>query len=52
MFAALVAILCPNRDFVNKHEPEILGTIAHFRADKIRFVYFFPLECAWWRLQS
>jgi len=51
MFAAWVVTLCPDRDFVKQHEPEILATLAHFRADKLRFVSFFPLECAWWRLQ-
>jgi len=51
MFAAWVVTLCPDRAFVKQHEPEILATLAHFRADKLRFVSFFPMECAWWRLQ-
>jgi hypothetical protein len=51
MFAAWVVSLCSDRDFVKQHEPEIMATLAHFRADKLRFVSFFPLECAWWRLQ-
>jgi hypothetical protein len=52
MFAAWVTTLCPEREVVKKHEPEILASIAHFRADRLRFVSFFPLECAWWRLQT
>ncbi len=50
MFAAWVVTLCPDRAVVRRHEPEILATIAHFRANRMRFVSFFPLECAWWRL--
>lgn len=49
-FAAWVITLCPDRELVKQHEPETLATIAHFRADKMRFVTFFPLESAWWRL--
>jgi hypothetical protein len=51
-FAAWVITLCPDREVVKVHEPEILATIAHFRADQLRFVSFFPLESAWWRLQQ
>jgi hypothetical protein len=51
-FAAWVITLCPDREVVKAHEPEILTTIAHFRADRLRFVSFFPLESAWWRLQQ
>ena len=51
-FAAWVITLCPERDVVKQNEPEILATLAHFRADKLRFVSFFPLESAWWRLQA
>jgi len=51
-FAAWVITLCPDREVVKQHEPEILATIAHFRADKLRFVSFFPLESAWWRLRK
>ena len=50
MFAAWVVTLCPDRNFLKQHEPEI-ATLAHFRADKLRFAFFFTLECAWWRLQ-
>lgn len=50
MFAAWVVTLCPDHEVVRRHEREILETIAHFRADRMRFVSFFPLECAWWRL--
>lgn len=50
-FAAWVITLCPDREVVKQHEPEILATLAHFRADKLRFVSFFPLENAWWRMQ-
>ncbi len=52
LFAAWVVTLCPDREFVKQHEPETLATLAHFRADKLRYVSFFPLESAWWRLQS
>ncbi len=52
MFAAWVVTLCPDRDVVQRHQPEILATLAHFRADQMRFASFFPLECAWWRLTA
>ncbi len=52
MFAAWVTTLCPDREVVGRHEPEILATLAHFRADRMRFVSFFPLESAWWRLRA
>ncbi len=52
MFAAWVVTLCPDREVVKRHEPEILATLAHFRADRLRFVSFFPLENAWWRLRA
>jgi hypothetical protein len=49
-FAAWVVTLCPDPDVVKQHENEILATLAHFRADRLHFVSFFPLESAWWRL--
>jgi hypothetical protein len=52
MFAAWVTTLCPDRAVVGRHEAEILATLAHFRADRLHFASFFPLESAWWRLQS
>lgn len=51
-FAAWVVTLCPERETVKRHEPDVLATLAHLRADKLRFVSFFPLESAWWRLRS
>ncbi|MBI2479543.1 MAG: hypothetical protein HYV60_13185 [Planctomycetia bacterium] len=51
-FAAWVVTLCPEREAVKRHEPDVLATLAHFRAAKLRFVSFFPLESAWWRLRS
>lgn len=52
MFAAWVTTLCPDSTVVRRHEEEILATIAHFKADRLRFVSFFPIENAWWRLQK
>ncbi len=52
IFAAWVVTLCPDRDVVKSHKTEILATLAHFRADRLRFVSFFPMENAWWRLRA
>lgn len=50
-FAAWVVTLCSDREVLKQHEPELLATLTHFRADKLRCVSFFPLESAWWRLK-
>lgn len=52
VFAAWVITLCPDREVMKQHEPEILATLAHFQADKLHFVSFFPIECTWWRLRA
>lgn len=52
IFGAWVVTLCPEREVVQRYEPEILATLARFRADRMHYVSFFPLECAWWRLQA
>lgn len=52
IFAAWVTTLSPDAGLVKEYEAEILATIAHFKADKMYFVSFFPLENAWWRVQT
>jgi len=49
IFAAWVTTLCPDPVGVRRHADEILSTLAHFRADRLRFVSFFPMEAAWYR---
>ena len=50
-FAAWVVTLSPDAP-TGEVRTEILETLAYFQTGKMFCVSFFPLECAWWRLQA
>jgi hypothetical protein len=50
-FASWVVTLSPDEPTVELRA-EILETLAYFQTDKLFCVSFFPLESAWWRLQT
>ncbi len=49
VFAAWVTALCPDANLVRGHTGAFRNLVSRLRADRLRFVSFFPVEGAWWR---
>jgi len=52
IFAAWIVTLCPDRDVVAQHRDTILALIGHYPFEKVYLSQFFPVESAWYRLQT
>jgi hypothetical protein len=52
IFAAWVVTLCPDAAVVAPHREAILTTLAYYDYTRLRYSQFFPVEAAWYRLQT
>jgi acetyl esterase/lipase len=50
--AAWIVTLCPDREIVKQHQPEIEAIIARNDYSRLYYSTFFWVESAWWRLHE
>ena len=52
IFAAWAISLAPDKKVLQSRKNDLMAVFNTYKFNKLYFVYFFPLEAVWWRLQE